>query len=337
MSEEKFLKITYPGVPKNRYLISENGKVFDTLHNRYISQYEDKDGYYHCNINKKNYVISRLVAYEFCLENRDLSLIVDHVDGNKKHNHYSNLEWVTVKENTIRAQNLGLRNVRGEHSSTNIYPEEFVHDICRLLTSGSTIMEVFYKVTNRDCLDNRINMNNKKDKSLYNLIYHVRKKDIWPDVVSQYEFPEFKRSKQIFKPKPGTSRLTESQVHDVCKMYVEGKSTDQIANGLGLLKSDPEYKLFCNSIRSITLGRNWTSISSRYFESRYGKTGRKVHDIDDEKLTRLLDLNYSRSDIFREFGLTDSYDDRLTKRAIIRRIKNYNELRKNNGYIYMNI
>lgn len=335
MNGEKFLKITYPSVPKNRYLVSENGNIFDTMRNRYISQYEDKDGYYRCTINKKHYLISRLVAYEFCPKNRDLSIVVDHVDGIKKHNHYSNLEWVTIQENIIRAQKLGLRNVRGEHSSTNVYPEEFIHDICKLLSNGLSIMEVFYKVTNRDCLYDKINMNDKKDKSLYNLIYHVRKKDIWPDVVSQYIFPEFKRSKQIFKPKPGTSRFTESQVHDICKMYVSGKSTDEIAYSLGLLKSNPEYRLFCNAIRSITLGRNWTSISSRYFESRFRKTGRIVHEFDDDKLVRLLDLNYSRNDIFREFGITDSYDDRLIKRAIIKRINNYYELRKSDGYIYI--
>ena len=39
--------------------------------------------------------------------------VVDHIDGNKQNPHYTNLEWVTQQESTIRAYKTGL------HTKTN--------------------------------------------------------------------------------------------------------------------------------------------------------------------------------------------------------------------------
>ena len=52
-----------------------------------------KDGIRH------NHSIHRLVAETF-IPNPYNKSEVNHIDGNKSNNHYSNLEWVTAKENT---------------------------------------------------------------------------------------------------------------------------------------------------------------------------------------------------------------------------------------------
>lgn len=51
--------------------------------------------------------IHRLVAATF-IPNDDESLVVDHLDGDKTNNIVSNLEWVTCRENSIRAFDAGL-------------------------------------------------------------------------------------------------------------------------------------------------------------------------------------------------------------------------------------
>ncbi|MCB1710970.1 MAG: HNH endonuclease [Candidatus Riesia sp.] len=51
--------------------------------------------------------IHRLVAEHF-VEGYDDILQVNHIDGNKHNNHYSNLEWCSASENTIHAINIGL-------------------------------------------------------------------------------------------------------------------------------------------------------------------------------------------------------------------------------------
>lgn len=59
---------------------------------------------------KKRFFIHRLVALHFC-EGYEESLVVNHIDGNKQNNHFTNLEWVTRSENDLHAYKLNLREV----------------------------------------------------------------------------------------------------------------------------------------------------------------------------------------------------------------------------------
>lgn len=336
LEEDKKLiwrKITYPGVPSNRYLISENGKIYDTLNDRYPSMYEDKDGYYHVTLCRKHLSIHRVVAYEFCLENRDLQLVVDHLDGDKKNNYYKNLEWVTSSENTRRAIEKGLRNTKGENSSTNIYPEELIHDICHLFEQGKSNIEV-YKIIRNSKARNTKEIENE-DLSLYSLICRLRRKRTWPDVVSQYNYPTSSKSKSVFIPNENKNRFNEDQVHIICKLYINNLSTDEIFDKLNLnISDDNEIRLYKNAIRSITIGRNWTSISKQYFESRFRKTNRNDYSdiINDIELSDMLDKLYPIDVILYNFGITKENDNRLLRRSIMRRIHNYSKLNKISNY-----
>jgi len=61
---------------------------------------------------KTTLMVHNLVAQEFC-SNPDDKPEVNHIDGNKLNNHYSNLEWVTRAENLKHARDTGLnRNIR---------------------------------------------------------------------------------------------------------------------------------------------------------------------------------------------------------------------------------
>ena len=57
----------------------------------------------------KTFMVHRLVAEHFCIKpNSDPKLVVNHLDGNRLNNHYSNLEWCTQKENVHHARKTGL-------------------------------------------------------------------------------------------------------------------------------------------------------------------------------------------------------------------------------------
>ncbi len=56
----------------------------------------------------KHAYVHRLVADAFC-ENPFGKDQVNHKDGNKRNNHFSNLEWVTCSENHLHAYKTGLR------------------------------------------------------------------------------------------------------------------------------------------------------------------------------------------------------------------------------------
>jgi len=72
----------------------------------------DKDGYLRTcltsNNQKKMKIIHRLVAEHF-LENENNYPVVNHKNGIKTDNHFSNLEWCTVKHNNIHAIKMGLK------------------------------------------------------------------------------------------------------------------------------------------------------------------------------------------------------------------------------------
>ena len=93
------------------YTIDEYGNVYSIRNHKYLKQKYDKDGYktvHLCNNrNNKFPRVHQLVAEAF-VPNDDPNnkTTVDHIDNNKTHNHYSNLQWLSVADNSRKA-NLG--------------------------------------------------------------------------------------------------------------------------------------------------------------------------------------------------------------------------------------
>lgn len=82
----------------------------------------DKDGYCRLNIGHNKYRTHRVVAEAF-IPNPDNLPVVDHLDNNKKNNVWTNLEWVTIQENTRRAGEDGLLSRSGQQMVLAIDPE----------------------------------------------------------------------------------------------------------------------------------------------------------------------------------------------------------------------
>jgi hypothetical protein len=76
---------------------------------RILKQHKMKSGYLSISLsNKKLYTIHRLVALCFLGKNENKKY-VNHIDGNKENNMYSNLEWCTIAENNKHAFDIGLK------------------------------------------------------------------------------------------------------------------------------------------------------------------------------------------------------------------------------------
>lgn len=96
---------------ENAYEINEFGEV----RNRkgiVLKPLNRKDGYLQytlCQNGKRHSCkIHRLVAEHF-VENPNEYKIVNHKDGNKRNNHFSNLEWCTSQQNNQHAWDTGLK------------------------------------------------------------------------------------------------------------------------------------------------------------------------------------------------------------------------------------
>lgn len=72
-----------------------------------ISGSKTSQGYFSYSLNKKRITTHRLVAKAF-IPNLENKPCVNHIDGNKLNNHYTNLEWCTYSENSIHAFENGL-------------------------------------------------------------------------------------------------------------------------------------------------------------------------------------------------------------------------------------
>jgi len=107
---------------REKYLISDDGRVykqprksiakygFDTK-GKFISIQITKKGY--CRVSllvfgkKKHFYTHRLIGLTF-IKNPHNKPCINHKDGNKKNNHYSNLEWCTEAENNEHGFQMGL-------------------------------------------------------------------------------------------------------------------------------------------------------------------------------------------------------------------------------------
>lgn len=96
------------------YFISNQGNVksLKGKQPRLLKQKTDSDGYKRVALSNgtgklKHFGVHRLVAIHF-IENTDGKPVVNHLDGDKSNNDFTNLEWATISENGKHAYSIGL-------------------------------------------------------------------------------------------------------------------------------------------------------------------------------------------------------------------------------------
>jgi len=97
---------------QTKYLVLENGQVFNSITNKQLKPQLTKNGYLRITIydkGKKRFLLHRLVAYCYLSNNENKSQI-NHIDGNKLNNNVSNLEYATQSENIRHSFEIGLRH-----------------------------------------------------------------------------------------------------------------------------------------------------------------------------------------------------------------------------------
>lgn len=99
------------------YYITENGKCFNSITNKFLKGQENyKNGYISYNLTMpsgkmKRCYAHRLVAQAF-IDNPEHKKEVNHIDGNKQNNCVDNLQWVSSAENKQHAIENELRKLK---------------------------------------------------------------------------------------------------------------------------------------------------------------------------------------------------------------------------------
>ena len=97
---------------KRTFDVTCDGEIYSKITGKKMAYQVDKDGYkiFRFYIKRKPFRIAvhRLVALLY-IENPNNFPVVNHKDGNKQNNNKDNLEWCTVKYNTLHAEKLVIR------------------------------------------------------------------------------------------------------------------------------------------------------------------------------------------------------------------------------------
>lgn len=131
---------------EGNYEVSNYGSVRNVSSGRELKGLPLKKGYLSVNLSKngkvKRFTIHRLVARHFIsVTDPDLT-VVNHINGNKQDNNFTNLEWTTTRLNTIHAIETGLFKIRGVDSPMSKLSEQDVVAIRALYKEGYYLREI---------------------------------------------------------------------------------------------------------------------------------------------------------------------------------------------------
>jgi len=114
------------------------GKVYSFKRHQWLSTKITQNGYVQATLRayNKTIYVHRMVADLFCTGK---GAQVNHIDGNKQNNHFSNLEWCTAKENRQHAFTTGLQKMPTGDACWNTKVPTKLHDeMRRLRATGLT-------------------------------------------------------------------------------------------------------------------------------------------------------------------------------------------------------
>ncbi len=154
------------------YKVTEDGTVYGKFGKR-LSPSNNGRGYLILGLmidgSRRTVGVHKLVAMAY-VDNPNNFFEVNHKDGNKLNNHYTNLEWCTRGDNILHAYESNLRSATGSKNSRCKTDEEEVRDICWALECGYTAAQI------RDQGYN------------YNLVRAIKSRKNWTHISNTYVF-----------------------------------------------------------------------------------------------------------------------------------------------------
>lgn len=265
-------KIDYGNITPDRYAITDQGVIFDLVKQKPMGYSVDKDGYYRVTLRlidgtSRTFGVHRLVAIHFCNNPRpDIQNTVNHLNGEKKYNFASNLDWGTSADNTRHADQYNLRNVRGDANGHSKFTDDFVRSVCEDYEKGLQPMDIFrryYPDTTVDGFEERV---------LYRLLYTLKKKTAWKHICEKYNYDTNipRSNNKIYGRKVDTSSYTEDDIRLICEKLEEGMAPINVVTevmqtpGCGFYEKGYERSRVADVVKAVATGKLWKSISREY-------------------------------------------------------------------------
>lgn len=210
------------------YAVTDDGEIYSFYSSKFLKFSIDRYGYVRYTLynedGPKAITGHRAVASAY-LDNPDSLETVNHKDGDKKNNHYTNLEWCSVKDNIVHAISTGLRKNSGGRDYIGI---ESAHKICSLMEQGVRPKEVAEMLG-----------------ISYKIVGSIRSGEKWKHVSHEYDFSMM----------PKFCRVSSAKVISICKMLEKGVSVKRIVNEVSVSRS-LVYKIK-NRVSNIDISRSF--------------------------------------------------------------------------------
>lgn len=186
--DEIFERLIFEGI-ESIYLVSSYGRVWSLKHNKYLANHYGRDGRrrVHLYLNGKGRTIelARVIALTFLGPGEGLE--ADHIDNDPLNDVLENIQWLTPYENKSKAHKSGSINYNiryGEESGNNLYSEDSIHEVCRLMEEGKEAKYIA-NVTNIPITT----------------IYSISHKEKWTQISKNYKIENIGKSKHYRIPK----------------------------------------------------------------------------------------------------------------------------------------
>lgn len=131
------------------YSADESGKIWTHRQNKFLKIWLIGTGYEMVMLYKskkpKKFLVHRLIAITYIPNPLDLKE-VNHIDGIRRNNKLTNLEWVTSSQNKQHAMKFGLMNNKGSHHGLSKLTETGVKEIRRFLKEGKIRQSILAKL-----------------------------------------------------------------------------------------------------------------------------------------------------------------------------------------------
>ena len=194
----------------SNYIVSEDGKVFNSATGRKLKPERLRDGYERVTLyslgGRSRHMVHRLVAQTY-IPNPNGKPQVNHKDMVKHNNHVDNLEWVSAKENINHAWDSGnLVASKGENKGNAVLTDSMVYEICSMMEQGCRNVDI--------CKHFSI------DK---HLVEDIRKGQSWEWVSKKFDI----------RPSRG-NRLSPNKVVKIAEMLQNGSKMSEVSRELGV-------------------------------------------------------------------------------------------------------
>ena len=225
----------------SNYSISDDGIVTNIKTGKVKSQWLGANGYYYVDLYKNGkstkIAVHRLLAMHF-IPNPENKRTVNHIDGNKKNNNLSNLEWATDAENVQHAYDTNLQPYTRKYSL-----KEYDSMLQNRFLKGESITSI--ASTEKNCLTQ--------------LSLHLRESAERLGLLAEYE-KELKRQKNERAKRKGLTSRT------IITLQMLDKETLEVLNTFSSVTEAKIYlgKKSCGPISNVLAGRQNTAYGYKW-------------------------------------------------------------------------